>query len=132
MLQTISSTQQPGKTAPELYQLLLMYLNKISSANSPQAIVGSFRLKLMRYEGTLALLSHCCACAQLLEDTWIHQNEAFCHSHSPVKDLLVTKEEREQVEVLAFSRDFTVLATMNMAPILSKKIRRLFDESLET
>jgi DNA repair protein RecO (recombination protein O) len=131
MLQTISTTQQPGKTAPELYQLLLMYLNKLPLVPSPQAIVGSFRLKLMRYEGMLALLSHCCACAQLLNDTWIHENEAFCRAHTPAEALSLTREERGQVEQLAFSRDFAVLANVSITALLSQKICRLFNESFE-
>lgn len=130
MLQAISTTQQPGKSAPELYQLLLMYLNKLPLVLTPQVIISSFRLKLLRYEGMLALLSHCCVCATALNDTWVHGSEAFCLSHTPSEALSLTTEERGLIELLAFGRDFTQFSDLKISALLSKKIHRLFDESL--
>jgi DNA repair protein RecO (recombination protein O) len=132
MLQTISATQQPGKSAPELYRLLLMYLNKLPQATSPQAITSSFRLKLLRYEGLLSLLSHCCMCSEILHDTWVHGGEAYCRSHTAQEALFLTKEERGLVELLAFGRDFPTLAGISLQESLSRKILRLFDESVAT
>lgn len=129
MLQCISYTQQPGKSAPELYQLLVYYLTKLPLIPTPTLITSSFRLKLLRYEGLLALLSHCCVCATPLNDTWIYGSEAFCPSHTPSQSLSITKEEREIIESLAFCRDFNQLKENKVTALLSQKICRLFDES---
>lgn len=129
MLQALFATQQPGKTAPELYQLLLMYLQKLPQVLLPQVISNSFKLKLLRYEGMLAFLSHCSICAELLGDTWIHENEAYCSAHTPSEALSLTKEEREFVEILAFCRDFSFLAKMSISGLLCQKIHKLFDGS---
>lgn len=131
MLQVISTTQQPGKAAPDLYQLLLMYLNKLPQVIFPLAISSSFKLKLLRYEGMLAFLSHCSVCAELLNEAWIHENEAYCYSHMPAAALSLTRGEREAVEVLSFCRDFGLLANMNVSGLLVKKISHLFEESLK-
>jgi DNA repair protein RecO (recombination protein O) len=131
MIQAIATTQQPGKSAPELYQLLQMYLRKLPLVTDPQTIIGSFRLKLLRYEGMMAFLSHCCVCAKTLDEAWLHDQEAYCHSHTPSKDFLLDKEERSIVEYLAFGRDFSLLAEITLPESLAKKISLLFDESLK-
>jgi DNA repair protein RecO (recombination protein O) len=132
MLRALSITQQPGKAAPELYQLLLMYLQKLPHFVLPQIISNSFKLKLLRYEGLLAFLSHCSVCAQLLGDgnAWIYENEAYCSLHTPSKALSLAKEERAVVDVLAFCRDFALLAKMNISVLLCQKIHKLFEGCL--
>lgn len=127
MLQSISATQQPDKPAPELYRLFCMYLEKLPQISSPQILSSSFRLKLMRYEGVLAFLSHCSECSEMLNDTWIHAGEAYCSSHTPPEALFLTKEERSLVERLAFCRDFGLLAETELTLPLVKKIGCLFD-----
>lgn len=130
ILQTISRTQQPGKAAPELYQLLIAYLNKLPLVSDPLVITSSFRLKLLRYEGLLPQFSHCCVCTTALRDTWIHENEAFCLEHTPSEALSFTQNERGFMEHLAFCRDFTLFAGLNITALLSKKITSLFDSSI--
>jgi DNA repair protein RecO (recombination protein O) len=130
MLKCISATQMPGKIAPDLYQLLLIYLGKLPQMENPQTLITSFRLKLLRYEGLLALLSHCSVCSGLIDEVWIYKSEAFCCPHTPLKALSFTKQERSQVEYLAFCRDLSQLSNIEVSTVLSKKIFRLFEESL--
>lgn len=131
MLHSLAATQQPGKSAPELYQLFLMYLNKLPQAQFPPAIARSFLLKLLRYEGLLAFISHCSTCGKLLKDAWIHESEAYCPAHMPSDGLSLNQEERSLVEHLAFSRDFTQIACIQVSPSLSEKISYLFDKSFK-
>lgn len=122
MLQDIAATQQPEKPAPELYQLLLLYLNKLPAIPVPEVLSNSFFLKMLRFEGTFPLLSHCSLCSLLLKDTWIHTNEPFCLPHAPPGALYFNAEERHIVETLAYCRDFNQLSTLHLPPLLSQKI----------
>src|SRR5581483_3573775 len=53
MLQTVILTQFPGKPAPKLYALLLIYLKKLSIVTDPMLFSTSFRLKTLKHEGLL-------------------------------------------------------------------------------
>lgn len=74
MAKDLLQTQLPHKKAPELFKLVVLYLQRLSDA--PATLLASFRLKLLHHEG---LLSH-------------EQEEGF------------TEAEWEQAQVLAFSR----------------------------
>lgn len=125
MLQMISATQQPEKSAPELYRLLVAYLDKLPAIPNHHILISSFQLKLMRYEGIFPLLSHCSICSELLQDTWIHTQEPFCCAHAPAGALHFTQEERRIVESLAYCRDFKQLSALILTEPLSQKIARL-------
>lgn len=128
MLQAIKSTQQPGKPAPELYQLLLTYLSRLPTADSPEAIRASFLLKLLRYEGLIGTLSHCSVCATMLNEAWVHEGEALCRQHKPVGAMYLTEDECGLAILLAFGRDFNQLASLAVTPELTAKIREIFEE----
>jgi DNA repair protein RecO (recombination protein O) len=130
MLQSIMQTQQPGKSAPDLYALLLFYLKKLPSIPSPQTLGASFRLKLLRHEGLVAFVSHCNDCGALLSDAWIAQGEAYCRADAPAESLHLAQEERATVELLAFSRDLGQIANTIVTGQLAGKIERLFRDSL--
>jgi DNA repair protein RecO (recombination protein O) len=125
MLQMIGTTQQPDKSAPELYQLLLVYLDRLPEMSSPDILSHSFYLKLLRYEGIFPLLSHCSICSVLLQDTWLHANEPFCLPHAPVDAMHLSPEERHIMESLAYCRDFKQLSSLVLSPQLSQKIHSL-------
>lgn len=130
LLQTVMATQQPGKGAPDLYRLLLIYLNRLSTCTAPHTLAASFRLKLLRYEGLFAFLSHCSSCAAELREAWVFQSEAYCRAHTPPEALSFTEEERGIVELLTFGRDINQLASLEITGILSNKVNRLFKDSL--
>lgn len=91
-------SQLPGKKAPALYQLACLYLKKIPLA--PEILVASFRLKLLLHEGLLSALP---------EPTF-------------------TAAEWEQVNLLAFARQFSSLYAIPTAPFT--KIALLVEERL--
>lgn len=130
LIHTIMATQQQGKGAPDLYRLLLIYLSRLSTSAAPQTLAASFRLKLLRYEGLFAFLSHCSACAMELREAWVYQSEAYCRTHTPPEALSFTEEERGIVELLTFGRDMNQLAALEITGLLSNKVGRLFKDSL--
>lgn len=84
--QDLFRTQLPHKKAPELFDLLLIYLKKLPLA--PELLSASFRLKLLLHEGLL--------------------------SHDP--DPIFTSTEWQQIHTLAFSRSLSAIKTIESAP----------------
>ncbi len=107
ILQTIAATQQPGKAAPELYQLLIAFLTKLPLAPNPLAISTSFRLKTLHYEGLLEI--------------------------SPDFNMgtLLNSAEKQTVMHLAFSRDFSQIASQPVDVALAAKVKHLFQLSVD-
>lgn len=96
ILQTINETQQPGKAAPELYRLSLIFLKRLPEAVFPLAISTSFKLKTLHYEGLLG------------------ESEELLRLFDP--------QERELVEVLTLSRDFSLLAALPIELPFAEKV----------
>ncbi|MEI8365255.1 MAG: DNA repair protein RecO [Parachlamydiaceae bacterium] len=128
MLHAIKVTQQPGKPAPELYQLFLTYLHKLPAVASPVALGASFRLKLLRHEGLIGMLSHCAVCGTMLDKAWIYEGEVFCHLHHPSHATVVDTEEYDLALVLLYSREFSLLTSLTISPELAEKINGIFEE----
>lgn len=96
--QDLLRTQFPDKGAPELFDLVYLYLKNLPA--NPQILAASFRLKLLFHEGLLS-------------------TEPF-PSFTPT--------EWEQVSVLAFSRQLSMIQSQKSAPF--EKINALFEERL--
>lgn len=84
--QDLLRTQFPGKKAPELFELTLLYLRKLPLC--PDLLAASFRLKVLLYEGLL--------------------------TREP--DLAFSPEEWEQLETLAFARNISMIQKLRGAP----------------
>lgn len=104
LLQAVRATQLPQKAAPELYKLLLIYLEKLPLIPDPKVLSTSFRLKTLRHEGLL--------------------NFDASHFSS------FSESERELLYLLATSRSFAELAELRVTPMLCQKVRSLFSEIL--
>ena len=94
--QDLLRTQLPGKSAPDLYALTCLYLKKLPT--NPHIFAASFRLKLLLHEGLL----------------------------STEPEPSFTPTEWEQLEILAFARQFSLIQEQTTAPV--RKIELLFDE----
>lgn len=101
LLQAIRATQMPQKGAPELYRLLLIYLEKLPLIPDPKVVSTSFRLKTLRHEGLLNL-----------------------------DEISFSEEERELLTILANARSFASLSELRVTPGLCQKVRQLFLELL--
>ncbi len=84
--QDLLRTQMPGKKAPELFELALFYLRRLSK--SPELLAASFRLKLLLHEGLLSDEPH----------------------------PFFTASEWEQVHTLAFSRKLSAIECLSSIP----------------
>lgn len=84
--QDLLRTQMPGKKAPELFDLTVLYLKKLPA--SPELLSASFRLKLLLHEGLLSTDPH----------------PSF------------TPSEWETVRTLAFSRRLSDIQALASAP----------------
>jgi DNA repair protein RecO (recombination protein O) len=54
LAQAILYSQLPGKPAPDLYTLLISYLQQITCFENPLPLIASFHLKILNHEGLLA------------------------------------------------------------------------------
>lgn len=89
--QDLLRTQLPNKSAPELFDLTLLYLKNLHRA--PDRFTASFHLKLLVYEGLL----------------------------SPDPDPHFSVAEWSQVETLAFSRSLTAIQNVGFPPFTKIK-----------
>jgi DNA repair protein RecO (recombination protein O) len=102
LLKAVLESQMESKPAPELYKLLIMYLEKIPVIPDPWVLAASFLLKILRHDGLLA----------------------FDQSHE-------SEEEQLLIQLLAFTRSFADLSSIQITPEFYQKIRALFAKSLQ-
>lgn len=128
---TLQKTQLTHKPAPDLYALLVSYLEKIPVTKDPRVLSASFRLKLLRHEGLYGFEEGCTACQTPLSTFYIARGETFCKMHAPPKAIVFDKEEAAIITHLAFSRSLSQLVGMEMTPLLNDKIKQFFDEQFD-
>ena len=113
MLQTILATQQPGKAAPELYQLLVAYLARLPITEDPAMLAASFQLKTLRVEGLFTPKFACTSCGAVPARESFHTEQGvYCASHAPLNSLAFSQEERDILLLLAFCRDFNIFKNL--------------------
>ena len=104
-INVIRLSQLPGTPAPELYRLLLYYLERLPEMEDPQVLSCSYYLKVLKYEGVLSF-----------------QRYAF---------LSFSQQEQEQLQILTHSRSFADLVSMKLDEVLRSKVKKLFGLLLE-
>ena len=129
MLQTISATQQPGKPAVELFQLLTASFMRLPATDYPATLASSFRLKTLRFEGLISPHFYCAACGiSLNEKSFYGEGGAYCELHAPQESVFFTQEEQDLFLLLAFCRDFALLRDLPLNETFHSKICHLFDQ----
>lgn len=122
LLKLVESTQLPCKPDPELYQLLLRYLNRIPNASDPLALAASFQLKILQHEGLLRFSDTCSTCQRPLTLFYFHDGELYCDQHVPLKKEGFSFEEIGILFQLATSRSMEFLLKQQLPPGLYEKI----------
>lgn len=90
LLTVLLSSQLLGKSVPQLYALLLFYLEKIPQMADPFLLSASFRLKLLKHEGLIASPFACRVCGQELQERGaLLGAEWRCLSHQTSGSILV-------------------------------------------
>ncbi|NGX42711.1 MAG: DNA repair protein RecO [Chlamydiae bacterium] len=128
LIQAIQKSQFQGKPAPLLYQLLLRYLDAIPLFSSPEILEVSFRLKLVRHEGYLALSDQCATCKAPLSVMHLIQGENFCEKHAMGRGFSFSEEETRLFILLAFCRSLSELQLFPLPLGFHEKVHQFFDE----
>lgn len=105
LIKAVLESQMENKPAPELYKLLIMYLEKIPFIPDPWVLSASFHLKILKHEGLLSF------------------DHAFLSE--------INEEEKLLIQLLALTRSFKDLSSIQLAPLFYQKIRTFFTESLQ-
>ena len=129
LAQALLASQIAAKPARELYALLLHYLAKLPQAKDPTAVSGSFRLKILRYEGLLNLAEECAKCQE--RGLAIAEGECYCKRHAPPYATALNAIEKDILMKLAFTRHFPELAVLSLPNGLYLKIKELFNASFK-
>jgi len=130
LLQTVYRSQVAHKAAPDLYKLLVAYLEKMMLVPDPQVLASSYRLKVLRHDGFLHLGEKCSSCQAPLPVRFCSQGESFCRQHAPPGSLEFSAAEATTLELLAYAPTLSHLTAGQVSPELARKIRQLFEDLL--
>lgn len=126
LAKALLSSQCEQKPAPQLYELLICYLERLPIARQPEALVASFLLKILRHEGLFGLTPHCCVCRQDLIDHYIFKGESYCERDQPLQAIAMGPFEAEKLFILAFSRSFDLMEEHPIKPEFQSNIKEMF------
>jgi DNA repair protein RecO len=127
--QEILKSQLPSPTSPLLYELLIKYFKKLSQFTNPEILPLSFRCKLLLYEGLLSLKNTCAHCAN--PALCLFRGESFCPDHAPITAAIFTPLEWEQLLLLTWAPQFSLLQALEIKPPLIKKMKLILDALLQ-
>lgn len=130
LVQSVSETQFPGKTAPQLFTLLLYYLERLPKATCHAVIVDSFRLKLLIHEGLLGIHTNCIQCQDSWQTAHFYGGEWYCSIHSPGGGLSCDAESFAYLLKVAMVRSFQELGTLERPNNIEDLIDCVFLEQM--
>ncbi len=113
LAQAILHSQLPGKPSPSLYLLFRSFLKQIPTFENHSLLLCSFRLKLLRHEGLIALTSECAHCSAT-PTLFLLQGESVCALHRAPDALSFTEQEWETLNLLEKTQHFSTLRTIGL------------------
>jgi len=113
LAQAILQSQLPGKPAPSLYLLFRSFLKQVPLFDNHAALLASFRLKLLRHEGLIALSAECTHCADA-PARFLHHGESVCIHHQTPPALSFNEEEWHTLAHLESTQQFSQLRSLNI------------------
>lgn len=125
MLQAILKSQMPGKSAKNLYHLLASYLKKLSEASFPETLWASFALKLLKYEGLLAVDEICLSCKENVA-SHISEGESRCEKCTTSMGFSFSNLDWKTLQVLSHVRSFDPLLKLELPSSLIRAVDALF------
>jgi DNA repair protein RecO (recombination protein O) len=126
ILKALTTSQMPNKPAPDLYRLLVSYLEKMPSAQDPWAFAASFRLKILRHDGLFGLGTDCAVCQIPLLHHYVGMGESYCQEHAEDIHLVLSDEEAKTILNLAHCRSFRWLQSIAIENHVKDKVQTLF------
>ena len=103
LIRLLEESQEPGKPAPQLYQLLRYLLSKLHEVPSPEYFIPLFQLRILKHDGHYAA------------------------DHLALFD----SSEKSVVQQLAEEASFSRLMEIEVPELLTKKVEWMFKEKLE-
>ncbi len=125
MLQAILQSQMPGKSANRLYALLTSYLKKLPDSSFPETMWASFQLKLLKYEGLLAISETCLSCGKE-KATRIMDGESRCKNCSDPLSFPFSDLDWKTLQVLVGARQFDPFINLELSSPLIQAINTFF------
>lgn len=132
LIKAVLESQMENKPAPDLYKLLLSYLEKIPVIANPMVLAASFRLKILRHDGLLDIGPCCSICEAPLHDRYTSGGDSYCAPHAPLNAQKFAGNEMELIQQLAFTRSFKDLFAANITHDFNQKIRQMFTELVQS
>jgi DNA repair protein RecO (recombination protein O) len=127
MGKAILDSHLPQSLASQLYPLFLSYLRQLPAFDKKENLVSSFFLKMLLHEGLLHLSSSCNVCKEKAA-SYLFRGESLCSLHQEKGAFSFSKEDWKIVEVLAYSRSYQILKTVELSEELQTKISSIFQE----
>lgn len=128
MLQAIASSQMPGKASPELYALLATYLKHLPNFSDANSLWSSFMLKLLKYEGLLALDTKCNLCGK--SASRIVEGESRCVGCADGYSFPFAHEEWETLITLFHAKQFDQIQGLTLEPPFLQTIEALYQSQI--
>lgn len=125
LAQVILSSQLDGKSSADLYQLFRFYLKQIPFFASPECLVSSFQLKLLAYEGLLALTPECNQCREKKAE-FLSKGESLCNAHPLEEGFQFSSDEWTLLLQLQQAKQFSALRTLLLPAHMHQKIDLFF------
>lgn len=126
----ISTSQWPGKPSPQLYMLFRLFLEKLPLVSFPSSLVAAFLLKILKADGSLQSDPLCSICHSAVEESFRFRGERFCRLDAPPEAFFFTPHEESLFSLLAHSRAFSDFLSLQIDPILFKKIFNFFEQTI--
>lgn len=130
LAKAILSSQMANKPAPALFLLYKAYHKQAAHFKNLDALLASFYLKLLKYEGLLAISTHCAQCDSP-QPSLIYEGESLCSKHNVGGGMRFSPLEWEALHILDNSTQFSSLSELNLPPQLLSKIHSLFLSRLD-
>lgn len=127
-LDAILKSQMPEKSSKPLYNLFLLFLDKLPEAKALDTLFATFILKVMVHEGILQLLPKCHRCH--LEPLFRFGGERFCKEHRPLQSYPFDSDEEKILNHLASARSFDEIIRTELPRHFIQKIESLFEQSI--
>lgn len=132
LLSSIIKSQVYHKPSPILFSLLLRFLDYMPQAKSPDSLKASFKLKILRHDGWLALVDECSSCKKTLHGMKVSEGQFYCQDHSIPNAMHLASHEMEQLKQFTLARSFSQLDQDFQSSTLEEKVNSLFAEFIET
>ncbi len=129
LAQGILQSQLPGKPAPFLYLLFRSFLKQVPLFDNHATLLASFRLKLLRHEGLLALSPECTHCVDA-PARFLLRGESVCSFHQGSSGIGFNEEEWRILNHLESTQQFSTLHSLKIPPHFPDLIAACFRDRL--